>query len=203
MATTVRQLLNHFNLLDFEKVKWGTIFNELKQGVYVAATSDNPDQHLGKTDKPNFDDQQIKLWLSKVRDFEIDGIAATLTNLKNRLTDFWLPDESILYIGKAPTRKIESGISKRVSEYFSTIIGNGGPHSGGQWIKVLKDLNNFTIYYAACDNPGVVEHKMLEYFMTNVSKQTLVKLYDKELPLPFANIKFTGNKKHGLKNQRL
>jgi hypothetical protein len=202
-TTTVRQLFNKFDILDFHQVKWGTLFNERQQGVYVASTSNNPDKHLGITDRPNFDDQQIKLWINKLSNFQVDSNPATLINIKNRLSDFWFPDESILYIGKAPTRKSESGISKRVGEYFTTIIGNGGPHSGGQWIKALKDLNTFTVYYAACDKPGEVEHKMLEFFMSNVSKTTLANLYDKRLPIPFANIKFNGNKIHGLKNQRL
>ena len=202
-TTTVRQLFNKFDISDFHQVNWGTAFNEKKQGVYVVSTSNNPDKHLGITDRPNFDNQQIKLWIGKLSNFQVDGNLATLTNIKNRLADFWFPDESILYIGKAPTRKSESGISKRVSEYFTTIIGNGGPHSGGQWIKALKDLNTFTVYYAACDKPGEVEHKMLEFFMSKVSTTTLANLYDKQLPIPFANIKFKGNKKHGLKNQRL
>lgn len=202
-TTTVRKLFNKFDILDFQQVKWGTKFYEKKQGVYVVSTSNNPDKHLGLSDRPNFDDQQINLWISKLKDFQVDGNRATLINVKKRLTDFWFPDESILYIGKAPTRKSEGGISKRVSEYFSTIIGNGGPHSGGQWVKVLKGLNTFTVYYGTGDRPGEIEHKMLEFFISNVSETTLAKLYDKQLPIPFANIKFTGNKNHGLKNQRL
>ncbi len=202
-TTTVKQLFNKFDISGFNQVSWGMGFNEKSQGVYIVSTSNNPDKHFGITDRPNFDDEQIKLWISKLSNFQVDNNPATLTNIKNRLTDFWFPDESILYIGKAPARKSESGISKRVSEYFTTSIGNGGAHSGGQWIKTLKDLNTFTVYYAACDKPGEVEHKMLEFFMTNVSKTTRATLYDKELPIPFANIKFTGNKNHGLKNQRL
>jgi len=202
-TTTVRQLFNQVDILDFDQVKWGTTFHENKQGVYVVSTSSNPDKHLGITGRPNFDDQQIKLWLSKLPDFQVDGVPATLTNLKNRLAEFWFSDESILYIGKAPTRKSESGISKRVIEYFTTIIGNGGPHSGGQWIKALKDLNNYTVYYGACNKPADIEKEMISFFMDNLSEVTLSKLYDKQLPIPFANIKFTGNKKHGLKNQRL
>ena len=203
MATTVRQLFNNVDILDFNQVKWGTLFKENKEGVYVVATSENPDKHLGISDLPNFDDQLINLWISKLPNFQIDGTTATLTTLKKRLTDFWFPDESVLYIGKAPTRKNGSGISKRVTEYFSTCIGDGGPHSGGQWIKVLKDLNTFTVYYGACDKPSVVENQMLNFFKSNVSKTSLANLYDKILPIPFANINITGNKNHGLKNQRL
>ena len=138
MAITVRQLFNEFNILDFKKVKWGEIFNEKRQGVYVVFSSNDPDKHLGITENPLFDDKQINLWISKLPNFQIDGFPADPSVLKNRLKSFWLPDESILYIGKAPTRKNGTGISKRVMEYFSTIIGDGGPHSGGQWIKVLR-----------------------------------------------------------------
>ena len=203
MPTTVQQLFNKFDILDFKKVKWGTTFNENRQGVYVVSTSSNPNEHLGISDNTNFDEEQIILWINKLTDFQVDNKPATSTNVKNRLRDFWLPDESILYIGKAPTRKSGSGISKRVREYFSTIIGDGSPHSGGQWIKTLKDLNTFTVYYGVCDRPNEIEHKMLDFFMQNVSKTTLERLYDKQMPIPFANIKFTGNKNHGFKNQRL
>lgn len=203
MSTTVKQLFDKFDISDFNQVKWGTKFHEKEQGVYVVSTSSKPDSHLGLTIQPNFDDKQIELWVNKLSTFQVDGVPATVANVKTRLTEFWLPDESILYIGKAPTRKNGSGIGKRVSEYYSTIIGNGSPHSGGQWIKTLKDINNLTVYYVACDQSGTIEHEMLSFFMKNVSKVTLSNLYDKQLPIPFANIKFTGNKKHGLTNQRL
>jgi hypothetical protein len=203
MATTVQQLFDKFEIQKINKISWGTAFSENEQGIYIVSTSTNPDKHLSLTNQPEFDDGQIKLWLDKLPNFLVDQVKANPTILKSRLAQFWLPDESILYIGKAPKRKNGSGISKRVMEYFSTIIGDGGPHSGGQWIKPLKALNTYYVYYGTCDNPAVVELQMLEYFMSNVSKLTLSNLFDKELPIPFANIKFQGNKNHGLKNQRL
>lgn len=203
MTTTVGQLFRKFDMVEVKQLKWGTMFNEKQQGVYVVSTSDDPEKHLGITDHPIFDDRQINLWIDKVPDLQVDGVPATLTRLKNRLADFWFPDESIIYIGKAPRRKNESGIGKRVCEYFSTRIGDRGPHSGGQWIKTLKNCATFTVYYSRCEDPTEIEKEMLYYFMDNVSKTTLALLYDKKLPIPFANIRLTGNKKHGLKNQRL
>jgi hypothetical protein len=119
------------------------------------------------------------------------------------LSKFWLPDESILYIGKAPKRSNGTGISKRVSEYYSTPIGKGSPHSGVQWLKVLKNIDAFTVYYGVCESPALIEYEMLNFFMNNVSTSTRLKLWDKNFPLPFANIRNKGDKKHGLKNQRL
>lgn len=203
MPTTVQQLFNYFDIKNFQQVKWGRTFNEKNQGVYIVSTSENPKENFGICDLPNFEDEQINHWINKVSRFHVDNEPATLTNVKNRLKDFWLPDENILYIGKAPNRKLGSGVSKRVNEYFRTKIGNGSPHSGGQWIKTLKDLYTFTVYYGLCDKPDEIENKMLEFFMHNVSKKSKEKLYDRNMPIPFANIKFKGNKTHGLKNQRL
>jgi hypothetical protein len=203
VTTTVKQLFNKLDILDFKQVNWGTTFEEKNQGVYVVSSSNNPDKHLGISDNPLFDDKQIELWLKTVPNFTVSGTQASLISIKEHLKEFWFPDESILYIGKAPTRGNGDGISSRVKEYYRTIIGKGGPHSGGQWIKALSNLNSFTVYYGKSDNPADTEHKMLEFFMSNVSETTLAKIYDKNLPLPFANIKFRGNKLRKFKNERL
>jgi len=61
MPTTVQQLFNKFDILDFKKVKRGRTFNENRQGVYVVSTSSNPNKHLGISDNTNFDEVQIIL----------------------------------------------------------------------------------------------------------------------------------------------
>lgn len=162
-----------------------------------------PDKHLGVSDMAHFNNKEIEHWIKLVPKFTVNGAKATLLNVKEHLNDFWCPDESILYIGKAPTRGNGDGISQRVKEYYSTAIGRRSPHSGGQWIKTLHDLNSSTVYYGKCQNPSETELKMLECFMSNVSINTLSKIYDKKLPVPFANIKYRGNKSHKFKNQRL
>lgn len=202
MPTTVKELLKAFNIPIIFKVKWGEHFFEVRQGIYVVSLSDEPSKHKGIKDKIAFDDTQINNWIKKLPNFLIDGQPATAHSLKARLSEFWLADESILYIGKAPKRSNGKGLSNRVQEYYKTIIGSRSPHSGGQWIKVLKDLNEVFVYCGLCDDPSYTEERMLKHFMDNVSDVSLSKLYDKNFPLPFANIRFKGNKKHGLKNQR-
>jgi hypothetical protein len=202
MGTTIKQLFTEFELDSFNYIKWGNHFTKNEQGVYVVSTSSDPNENLGISDSPLFDDIQINNWINSLPNFLIDNIKANPKMLKNRLSNFWLPDENILYIGKAPTRKGGSGISRRVGEYFNTNITARSPHAGGQWIKSLGHLNDFTVYYAECESPAKIESKMLEFFMANVSHKTLTGLYDKTLPLPFANIKFNKNKFHGLKNHK-
>ena len=69
--------------------------------------------------------------------------------------------------------------------------------------KSIKNLNTFTIYYGVCAYPAEIEHMMLDFFMSNVSRESGLKLYDKILKIPFANINYKGNKSHGMRNQRL
>ena len=203
MGTTVSELFHHIDIYNFKKVKWGTKFNEKGQGVYVISTSNNPEEQLGLTKTPIFDDSQIDFWIDRLPAFTIDNIPVSANTLRNRLTDFWFANQNILYIGKAPNRshKIKTGISTRLDEYFKTTIGNKSPHRGGQWLKVLKNIDSLTVYYGLCESPGKVEENMLEFFMKNVSAEGSSKFYDKTLPIPFANIKFKRDKKHNLKRQ--
>lgn len=205
MTTTIQRLFNHFNLKEYHRICWATRFAERRQGIYIVSTSDQADRHNGISKEPQLSNTIILKWIEKLPNFRLDNVVPTLQTLKLRLSEFWLPDESILYIGKAPTRKNGSGISKRVTEYFDTVIGDGRPHSGGQWIKALSNLSSLFVYYAPCDKPTEMEERMLEFFMNNVSPKTLGQLKDKDLPLPFANLRYKPSidKKHGLKNQRL
>lgn len=203
MPTTVKRLFIELSINNIHQVKWGTSFNERGEGIYIVSTSKDPSNHLVLSPSPAFDENQISLWISKLPNFKIDGIKVNSHTLKERLSKFWMPDESILYIGKAPIRKNGTGISKRVTEYFSTEIGDGGPHSGGQWLKTLKNICSFTVYYGLCSNPDKIETQMLDIFMSNVSHETTANFYDKEKKLPFSNIRHRGNKNHRLQNQRL
>ena len=137
--------------------------------------------------------------------FTIDGVKPTVSKLKNRLREFWLPDESILYIGKAPKRNINDGIGNRVNEYYRTIIGNRSPHSGGQWLKTLANLNSMTVFYGHVENSGDKEIGMFDYFIRNVSPSSLKNVKDKQYPLPFANLRYKLriDKNSGMDNQRV
>lgn len=74
MPTTVTQLFRNFDISDIQQIKWGTTFNETKQGVYVISLSSNPDKHLDISNVPLFSKTQIALWINKLPDFLIDGL---------------------------------------------------------------------------------------------------------------------------------
>lgn len=199
MPVTVNEIFESINVQEVSQIEWGNNPQLKEPGVYVISLSDNPDQNNNTISEPLFDNEQTINWFRKCNDLKMDGQKLTnFKTLQNRLSEFWLPDENILYIGKAGT-----SLQKRVNQYYITEIGAGGPHSGGQWLKVLSNLDKCFVYYAETEKPGKDESALLKYFAENISDSTKEKLRDPDMPLPFANIRHGGDKQHGLTNQRL
>jgi hypothetical protein len=105
--------------------------------------------------------------------------------LGNHIANWWLPNTSVLYIGKA------SVLTERISQYLRTPIGAPGPHRGGQWIKVLSNLRRLTVHYAELppqwSKPEALEDDLLNAF---VNRYGPVPAGHPEplLPLPWANL---------------
>ena len=204
MTTLVKELFTECKISEINRVSWGTVVNNKNEGIYIISTSSEPDKNYGISNTPDYNDHEIEMWINKLSNFQIDKIEVSFESLKRRLSQFWLSDENILYIGKAPKRKNGDAIGNRLKEYYDTKIGDRSPHSGGQWVKVLKNLSSLYVYFGNCKYPGKIELKMFDYFMNNISQKSLENLYYPKLPLPFANIRYKlgMDKKTGLKNQR-
>lgn len=204
MPISVKSIFENSAMNSFQKVSWGSSIEDKNEGVYIVSTSPDPEKNLGTSVNPNFKEEVIEKWIQELPNFKIDNVEPTLEVIKNRLNEFWLPDENILYIGKAKKRINGEALGKRISEYYITEMGDGTPHSGGQWLKTLSNLPKLFVYYGYSCNPAEAEKQMLKYFMQKVSKETLQHLRDKNLPLPFANIRYKPgkDKNHGMKNQR-
>ena len=117
----------------------------------------------------------------------------------NALSEFWLSDESTLYIGKT------SSLRNRVRGYYKTPLGDRRPHAGGHWIKTLSLLSETFVYYAESPDPEHAESRLIQAFVTRVSSSTKHRLRDAEHPFPFANLEFPrGNRKdHGIAKSKL
>lgn len=111
-----------------------------------------------------------------------------------------MPDETILYIGKAGT-----SLNRRVRQYYNTNLGDSKPHAGGHWIKTLDVINDLNIYWTSSEGERAqdVEERFLKIFVQNVSYQSKKELFDPEHPFPFANLEFPKGtrKNHGLHYQ--
>jgi hypothetical protein len=193
MPTTVSELFANVNL-DFDgPVCWSHPVKNRRSGVYVVSTSNDPVKHLELQSTPLISIEIIGKWIQRVPSIELDGVRnPAAIDIADRLAEFWLPDESILYIGMTTTK-----LQTRINQYYSTPLGDRGPHAGGHWLKTLSNLSELFLYHAACEAPKSNEDQLLGYFVSNVSQDTMLHLRDPEHPFPFANLAYPhGRKKH-------
>ena len=75
------------------------------------------------------------------------------------LRDNWVPNEAIMYIGKATSLKSRLGSYLRFGE------GKFATHWGGRYIWQLKDSRELLVCWKETDeNPRVVEEEMIAQF---------------------------------------
>jgi hypothetical protein len=195
MPTCVSDLLSNVGLEVMGQVKWGEKIGRNQEGIYIVAITHDPNKIVCLEDSP-ISNQKVNEWINAVNTLRLDRERPTSTKLSTRLSEFWLPDETILYIGKA-----SRSINKRVNQYYRTRLGQKSPHAGGHWLKILSILNDLNVYWCECSNSNEMEDKLLNNFMKRVSKSTLSILSDPEHPFPFANLEYPKGtrKSHGIK----
>jgi hypothetical protein len=130
------------------------------------------------------DVKAVEQWIERVPMIELAGKTPSTDALAHHLSEFWLPDESILYIGKA------SSLTSRLRDYYNTPLGDRRPHAGGHWIKTLSVLPDTFVHFAETSDPESKEDVLLRAFIRNVSKSTKERLRDPNHPFPFANLEF-------------
>lgn len=143
-------------------VKWGTPLDVRCPGVYVISLATDP--HSGTfalRERAPLDLNVMDQWLHRSPSLTLDGARPTVHMLAQRLASFWLPNETIVYIGKSGRP-----LSERIGEFYDTRLGDRCPHAGGSWIKALSVLDDLTIYWAALDAPEAKERQLLHLFGT-------------------------------------
>lgn len=202
MPTTVSELFANADLPFDGPVQWAR--QEVKNEnpcAYVVSTSKDPQRHLGLLTEAPISIDLVKEWIHRVPWIELDGVRnPAAIDIANRLAQFWLPDENILYIGMT-TKKVQT----RINQYYNTPIGNRSPHAGGHWLKTLSNLQELFIYHAACNTPKTRADKLLGYFISNVSTDSRLRLKDPDRPFPFANLEYPKwtRKNHGISKSRV
>jgi hypothetical protein len=133
------------------------------------------------------------------RELTLDGARPSAGALAERIASFWLPDETIVYIGLART-----SLRTRVRDYYKTPLGARRPHAGGWFIKSLANVNELLVHFAPADDTRAAENAMLGSFCSRVSEATLAALRDPAHPFPFANLERPAGvrKAHGLRGVR-
>ena len=211
MPTSIGDLFRAAGLGIAGIARYGSSVKERWPGVYVIANTSNLGVSTQQRFEPSLSMDSIREWARRVPTMQLGDSAPPLTPeaVEARLLEFRLPDEPVLYIGKAgtavPSRR---SIGDRVADLYDHILGDPRPHRGGHWMKILDDLDQkFVIWAVVTDgrSPEDVENEMLAHFVFGVSPASKAALRDPLHPFPWANLEYPkGNrKKHGILNQTL
>ena len=107
MPITIKQLVEEVGLppIAIKVVKWNTPIDCKKGGVYIVSLSENAELNRTIEEVP-ISMTILEAWIQKLGYFTIDKEETRDAEvIKGRLAEFWIPNENILYIGKAPRGK--------------------------------------------------------------------------------------------------
>jgi len=195
MPSTVASLLTCLRLRASGSVPWKSAIKTLRPGVYLVSRSADAHRSSDPSQQATFDRNALHSWIRNVTTLCVDKVRCTDTLvLEARLTRYWIPDENILYIGKA------TSLRSRIGAYYTTPLGARGPHAGGHWIKTLSTLNQLHVHFAetkSINEAEGAEEELIKLFSSSVSESSRSRLPRHEDPLPFANLKFPNGARKG------
>ncbi len=134
---------------------------------------------------------RVGKWLERVTTLRLDGEVPTSKALAARLGSFWLPSQTVVYIGAS-----DASVARRVAAMARTELGDRRPAAGGHWLKTLRSLDGVKLWWSATDAPVEYEDAMLAAFAAGVPDANLAALPDRSVVLPWANLRLpTGERK--------
>jgi len=182
LPTTVRSIFDAAGLHPSSSVRWGTPVPKDVPGVYVIALTGDLDDDSGLAHAP-INALAVANLLAVRPGLTLHGYRPTEDQLTSALAMMWLPEVAVVYAGMAGT-----SLRTRVGQYYRTALGARSPHAGGWPLKTLTNLADLRVHFAACEDPGGAETKMLDEFIAEVPNVLRARLSDPLMPLPFANL---------------
>jgi transcription elongation factor GreA len=134
---------------------------------------------------------RIGKWIERVETLRLDGERPASRALASRLGSFWLPSQTVLYIGTS-----DASVGRRVAAIARTELGDRRPASGGHWIKTLRSLEGVKVWWAPTAATEEYEDALLVAFAASVPEPERAALPDPTVVLPWANLRRpTGERK--------
>jgi transcription elongation factor GreA len=134
---------------------------------------------------------RVGKWIERVEGLRLDGELPTSKALAARLGSFWLPSQTVLYIGTS-----DASVARRVAAMAKTELGDRRPAAGGHWLKTLRSLDGLKVWWAATAATEEYEDALLAAFAAGVPEADLAALPDRTVVLPWANLRRpTGERK--------
>lgn len=185
MPSTVSTLLSSVGLEPEGSVPWGTPVDATAPGVYLVSLAAFPEDTTANRATAPLNPSALAELTAACPDLTLDGKPSpTPHQMAERIASYWLPDESVLYIGLAG-----QPLRTRVRQYYNTPLGAAKPHKGGWWLKTLSVLEDVHVHYALTTDCKAAEEGMLRTFATGASESSLTNWPAGEPVMPFANLR--------------
>jgi transcription elongation factor GreA len=171
------QLLRSVGLLADGPGQWGRPISAQVPGVFVIELPRPlPSAPIELT--------RVGKWLERVETLRLDGERPTSKALAARIGSFWLPSQTVLYVGAS-----EVSIGRRLAAMARTELGDRKPYSGGHWLMCLRGLEDLRVWWSPTTATEEYEDALLEGFAGAVPPTERSVLPDSEVVLPFANLR--------------
>ena len=156
--------------------RWGSKPTSRAPGIFLIETP-------RPADSASLDIDEIRRWLERVPDLRLDGERPTQTTLAERMRQFWLPGQSVLYVGRTA-----KSLSARVASLYATELGHARPHPGGHWLKTMREVSKLRLWWSETDAPEEYQDVIINAFAEAVPEAARERLPDGAPVLPWANL---------------
>lgn len=201
MPSTVAQLMKAVGVQPAGVVGLFDVAPLLRSGVYVVALAKGPHELTEALDSFPVSADGIRKWLARQPELRLDGRRPTPDALADRLAAFWLPDEVVLYVGRASD---DGWVRYAFDDFQEAVLRVDAPHpaASAHWLTAVDMfvLDYVKVHFAPADDPEAAYATMLRRFGRAVSPEARELLYDPSRPVPYANLRTASGvrKRHGL-----
>lgn len=172
---TARELLAGLGLLADGPVLWGAPLRSGRPGVFVVELA-------APLAEAPIDFGALRTWLERVPGLRLDGATPTPHELAASLRRWWLPGETVLYIGST-TRSLGG----RAAALAATAVGDRRPFGSAWRLRTLKDVAKLRIWWAETDAAEEYADAAFDAFARGVDPGWAQRLPDPALVLPYGN----------------
>ncbi len=177
-------LLRSIGLMADGPIVWGRPVPASGPGVFVVELP-------GPVPTAPLELTRLGKWIERVETLRLDGERPTSKALAARLASFWLPTQTIVYIGAS-----DASVARRVAAIGRTELGDRRPNSGGHWLRTLRSLEGVRVWWAPTDATEEYEDALFGAFAESIPAGDLAGLPDRAVVLPWANLRrATGERK--------
>jgi transcription elongation factor GreA len=127
---------------------------------------------------------RVGKWIERVPGLRLDGRRPTSRQLAARLGGFWLPAQTIVFVGSST-----GTVAGRLRALDAHLLGDAKPHAAAQWLKALRAdvVGQLRVWWTVTDAPEEYEDALLETFADALTEADRAPLLDQSVVLPWAN----------------